>query len=72
MPFRIVADENVAYRTVTRLLHYDYEVDHVDFINDLGKGRDEIEQLRMWRMEQVVGYQPNPIATEENGERGIG
>ena len=41
MSFRILADENVDHRVVHRLRHYGHDVEHVDFIAELGKGADD-------------------------------
>lgn len=38
MSFRLLADENVDHRVVHRLRHYGHDVEHVDFVPDLGKG----------------------------------
>lgn len=39
MTFRVLADENVDQRVVHRLDHYGHDVEHVDFVSDLGKER---------------------------------
>jgi predicted nuclease of predicted toxin-antitoxin system len=41
MSFRILADENVDHRVVHRLRHYGHDVEHIDFVPDLGKGTDD-------------------------------
>ena len=40
MSFRILADEDVDHRVVHRLRHYGHDVEHVDFVAELGKGID--------------------------------
>lgn len=41
MSFRILADENVDHRVVHRLRHYGHDVEHVDFVAELGKGTSD-------------------------------
>lgn len=41
MSFRLLADENVDHRVVHRLRHYGHDVEHVDFVGELGKGADD-------------------------------
>lgn len=38
MSFRLLADENVDHRVVHRLEHYGHDIEHVDFVAELGKG----------------------------------
>ena len=41
MPYRLVLDENVEHEIGFRLEHYGHDVEHVDFIPDLGKGTSD-------------------------------
>ena len=41
MSFRLLADENVDYRVVHRLEHYGHDIEHVEFVPELGKGSDD-------------------------------
>ncbi len=41
MGYRIVADENIDHRIVHRLEHYGHEIEHVDYVPELGKGTDD-------------------------------
>lgn len=47
MSLRLLADENVDHRIVHRLEHYGHDVEHVDFVSELGKGVDD---------ERIVAY----------------
>jgi hypothetical protein len=38
MALRVLADEHIDHRVVTRLDNYGHDVVHVDFVDDLGKG----------------------------------
>jgi hypothetical protein len=46
MTFRVLADENVNHRVVNRLEHYGHDVEHVDFVPELGKGSDDEDIAR--------------------------
>lgn len=41
MSLRLLADENVDQRVVHRLSHFGHDVEHVDFVTELGKGSDD-------------------------------
>jgi predicted nuclease of predicted toxin-antitoxin system len=38
MVYRLILDENVEYEVLHRLENYGHDVEHVDFVPDLGKG----------------------------------
>lgn len=41
MVYRLLLDENVEYEVYHRLENYDHDVEHVDFVSELGKGIDD-------------------------------
>lgn len=41
MAYRLVLDENVEHEVLHRLENYGHDVDHVDFVPELGKGTDD-------------------------------
>ena len=38
MAYRLILDENVEHEVFHRLENYGHDVEHVDFVPDLGKG----------------------------------
>jgi hypothetical protein len=36
--YRLILDENVEHEILYRLVHYGHDVEHVDFVHELGKG----------------------------------
>jgi predicted nuclease of predicted toxin-antitoxin system len=41
MPYQLVLDENVEHDVYHRLENYGHDVEHVDFVPDLGKGAND-------------------------------
>lgn len=41
MAYRLLLDENVEHEVGHRLEHYGHDVEHVDFVPELGKGVDD-------------------------------
>jgi len=41
MAYRLLLDENIEHEVAHRLEHYGHDVEHVDFVSDLGKGVDD-------------------------------
>jgi predicted nuclease of predicted toxin-antitoxin system len=41
MRYRLLLDENVEHEVFHRLRNYGHDVEHVDFISELGKGTDD-------------------------------
>lgn len=41
MVYRLLLDENVEHEVYHRLENYGHDVEHVDFISELGKGTDD-------------------------------
>jgi hypothetical protein len=41
MTYRLVLDENVEHEVFRRLENYGHDVEHVDFVPELGKGTDD-------------------------------
>lgn len=41
MAYRLVLDENVEHEVLHRLENYDHDVEHVDFVPELGKGTED-------------------------------
>ena len=41
MVYRLILDENVEHEVFHRLENYGHDVEHVDFVSELGKGTDD-------------------------------
>lgn len=41
MAYRLLLDENVEHEVLHRLENYGHDVEHVDFVSELGKGTDD-------------------------------
>jgi predicted nuclease of predicted toxin-antitoxin system len=41
MAYRLILDENVEHEVYHRLENYGHDVEHVDFVSELGKGTGE-------------------------------
>lgn len=41
MTYRLILDENVEHEVLHRLENYGHDVEHVDFVPELGKGTDD-------------------------------
>ena len=41
MAYRLILDENVEHEVLHRLENYGHDVEHVDFVPELGKGTDD-------------------------------
>ena len=58
MTYRLVCDENVEHEVMFRLENYGHDVEHVDFISNLGKGLtdDHIAQYSLREDRLIVTY----------------
>lgn len=41
MSYRLLLDENIEYEVKHRLRNYGHDVEHVDFVSELGKGTED-------------------------------
>lgn len=46
MSYRLLLDENIEHEVLHRLEHYDHDIEHVDFVSQLGKGASDTALAR--------------------------
>ena len=61
MVYRLILDENVEHEVFHRLDNYGHDVEHVDFVPELGKGTaDHLPTRRESRPSGRVGIRQRP------------
>jgi predicted nuclease of predicted toxin-antitoxin system len=70
MPYRLVLDENVEHDVYHRLENYGHDVEHVDFVPELGKGAndDPIAQYSLNTDRAIVTYDDDFILDIDQDE----
>lgn len=74
MAYRLVLDENVEYEVLHRLVNYGHDVEHVDFVPELGKGTDDrpIAEYSIETDRVIVTYDDDFVLEFDEGDyRGV-
>jgi len=70
MTYRLVLDENVEHEVLHRLENYGHDVEHVDFVPELGKGTDDhpIAQYSLDTDRLIVTYDDDFVLEIDEAE----
>jgi len=74
MVYRLILDENVEHEVAHRLQNYGHDVEHVDFVPELGKGSgdDPIARYSLETNRVIVTYDDDfVLRVEENDYRAV-
>jgi predicted nuclease of predicted toxin-antitoxin system len=74
MGYRLILDENVEHEVAHRLQNYGHDVEHVDFVSELGKGSgdDPIARYSLETDRVIVTYDDDfVLRVEENDYRAV-
>ena len=63
MAYRLILDENVEHEVFHRLENYSHDVEHVDFVPELGKGTSDrpIAKYSLDTNQVIIGYETGQI-----------
>lgn len=72
MSYRLVLDENVEHEVLYRLENYGHDVEHVEFVSELGKGIDDhpIARYSLTTDRIIVTYDDFVVEVDESDYRG--
>ncbi|MDZ7731268.1 MAG: DUF5615 family PIN-like protein [Natrialbaceae archaeon] len=70
MAYRFILDENVEHEVLHRLENYGHDVDHMDFVSDLGKGSAD-QPIARYSLESdrvIVTYDDDFVLDMDEGQ----